>query len=190
MALEVKRPPDESGPAGRAWLSRLSDAQIAAFPAGLDTWVLEIPGAAVAWSSYSISSISLRDLPGVAPATRSSPEMTHELFVWSLCDRDFRVDPDNVYTLGPARLAPANYGRQFHVRSDAEACGLVRSLVRAFLSGALPIEPHVFVEVDGKLVTKTPGIETSHGVLTPQRLVHGSIDATAKCIREGHHAPH
>lgn len=192
MAIVANRPPDESGPAGRGWLMRLSAADRAEWPAALDGWLLECPGFGIGWSAYAVHVIALRAFPHVPPAKLRTPDMTHELLVMSLDDQKHALDVDRVQSLWPAKLEPLNYIRQFAVPSDADACQLARSLVRAFLAGALPIEPHVFVpQADGSLATKMLGLELVDGkTITPASMVNGSIDATAACIRAGNHAPH
>lgn len=185
MALEAKRTPDVEGSAARAWLCRCTPVERLRWPTALDTWLVQTPGG-IGWSVYVVALITLRDVPGFPPAHRSVRGATHELMVWALDDRGRRVDPDDSDSIAATgRLEPANYGRQFVVTSDVQASQLAKSMVLAFTAGGLPIEPDVAIVESGRVVgMKTIAINGR----SLRQIVHGAIDATAQCIREGNHA--
>lgn len=188
MGFAPQRDPDVSGPAARAWLCRRTPAERAEWPGTVDSWLVVVNGAHLGWSVFVAALMTLRDVPGFPPAKVAIAGATHELMVWATDDRELSVDPDvgeTVARLPP--LEPPNYGRQFRVESDVQATQVAMAIVTAFCRGGLPIEPDVAVVVDGKIVgMKTIAVQGR----SLRTIVHESIDATARCVREGHHAPH
>lgn len=175
MTITTKREPDLVGAAGRAWRIALTPEARAQWPAAIDAFIFHAPGQAAAWSAFYVSAIHLRDVPGIPPAHLEFPGATHEIAVYALDDHAHEIDPDDWQEESERRpmrwrLTPVNYQRAIAVRNDADAAMLVDALARAFVDGALPLEP--FFSGDGPM---------------GRGLVHNAIDETAKHIREGAH---
>ena len=130
--------PDIIGQRGRAWAARLTPEIKVQWPAGLDTYLLHRPGAHPCWSWYVVTGCSLRDVPGVAPAPKHGPDMTHELIVFAL-DPAWTPGPDWC-SPGDGRwakhwLKPANLICQGVAESDEQWCSMIRVLTEAFCRG-------------------------------------------------------
>lgn len=125
---------DPVGIIGRAGTARPVPVDGTA-PATLVAWVLTIPGAHPLWSQYILCVITLADLPGVPPATRSDPDHTHELMVMTL-------DPDHG-PYGPGGgwefrlLPPGNVAEQWPGTDDDQARRVGEVCARAVCDGLL-----------------------------------------------------
>lgn len=106
--------------------------------ASLDRWTLFMPGPSPAWNYYCVLGVCLRDFPGVKPAHKKSPEMTHEIIVAAM-DPDF--PQENIDKGGISLLDPLNYVHQFVAPSDEMANKVLEAVTRGFLEGQLVIEP-------------------------------------------------
>lgn len=136
----IKRAPDVIGVA-QAWKVDLDHLEIPdtteqdlADNSGLRVWIVEAPWAHLAWHSYFISLVHLRDNPNqTRPPMRKFPEATHEVMVWVL---DPRV-PREPIVEGKARaafLTPQNFIAQF-VATDEEALRRVDAVVTDICAG-------------------------------------------------------
>lgn len=125
-------------------------------------WILHAPTAHPFWSWYSACVIHLRGGPGLGPATKRAPEMTHELLVAALHPDHPPVikgfDPTQLHP-----LRPPNHVIQFTIDTDAQASQLLELAMRACVNGR--ISP----DSDWRAAWET---------VVPQ---------TARCIRDGGH---
>src|SRR5689334_7548154 len=115
--------PQIDGRAGQAWRIAIDDATRAKWPATCDSWLLHAPGAHPLWQFYLVGLISLRDVPGLEPAKKRHPSMTHELHVVALDpDHNQAYDPSDFDTCSSPRwLHPLNLAEQFEIGSDRDA---------------------------------------------------------------------
>lgn len=135
------REPDITGTNGRAWkaaASSMSPELRAKWPAGLDLWLMHVPGAHPFWGWYILSGVSLRDIEGCPPAKRQSPDMTHEVILFAL-DPDYHPD-DTWCSDGPGRwsrhfLTPANLVEQVTAFTDDHLIELLFLFSRACCHG-------------------------------------------------------
>lgn len=124
---------DITGSYGRA--QRIPrDRYAARWPATLDSWVITAPIWHPLWSQYGLSLITLGDVPGVAAAHKTSPEMTHELMVMTIDPDSGPYDPDTNLTL--RYLMPGNVAEQF-VATDDQALTLIELCAQAVTNGVL-----------------------------------------------------
>lgn len=133
------RYPDLCGSTGRAWKATLTEDVKARWPAGLDLWLMNVPGAHPLWSWYVVTGCSLRDLPGWSPAKKRTPASTHELSVIALSPETF-TPTDEWCSDGECRwsksyLTPLNLCEQVEDFDDAKLNELAFLFVRAFCSG-------------------------------------------------------
>jgi len=134
------RDPDITGPRGKAWQAPETDEVRRRWPAGRGAWLLHCPGAHPFWSWYVVVGCSLADVPGLPPAHKHSPDMTHEIQIHAL-DPDHKPT-DGWCTDGPDRwakhrLAPPNLVEQTLGLTDEQFAELTRLLVRSFCDGLL-----------------------------------------------------
>lgn len=102
--------------------------------------------------TFSLSMITLADIPGVPPAKKSFPWMTHELVVHTIDKSkisEFRAPP------WPT-MSPHNIGVQFQVNSDAQAIELVDFIIKAIVDGVLPPEVQMYIPKENKMMTALP----------------------------------
>lgn len=130
------RDPNLSGAYGRAWTSPDTRDVRQEWPAGIGLWLLHCPGAHPLWSWYGVSACSLADYPGMSPALKRSPDMTHELQVFAL-HPDWKPDDDWFQAIGRHWLQPINLAEQVVLPSDDHARELLTLLVRSFCDGLL-----------------------------------------------------
>ncbi len=134
------RDPDITGRSGRAWQAQLTEEDHKRWPASLGLWLLHCPGAHPVWNWYAVAACSLADLPGLQPAHRHDPNMTHELQIFVL---NPEYQPEESWCVAGAgswaanRLEPANLVEQIPDLSDEAMAELVRLLVRSFCDGLL-----------------------------------------------------
>jgi hypothetical protein len=110
-------------------------------------WILRCPGQTPAWDTYVVSTVHLRDIPGVPPAVLNIPGASHEFSIWAL-------DPSSLGISSPLEvlltrvegegfqfLRPSNYVKQYVGLTDSEAEQATDLLAEAILIGSLPAEP-------------------------------------------------
>lgn len=107
-------------------------------PAGLDSWVITAPCWHPYWSQYSLSVVTLTDLPGVPAPVKHFPEATHELLVVTLNPEHGPYDARTItLTAGDLPfLTPVNIAQQF-VATDDQARHLAQLCARAVVHGVL-----------------------------------------------------
>lgn len=107
-------------------------------PAGLDSWVITAPCWHPLWSQYSLSVITLADLPGVPPARKQDPSATHELLVVALNPDHGPYDAKTITLTagGLFFLRPVNIAAQF-TATDDQARDLAGLCARAVVDGLL-----------------------------------------------------
>ena len=106
-------------------------------PAYLKGWLLEVPGAHPFWKFWMVSMIALREMPGVPPAIKDSPDMTHEFSIYTI-NPEVCPDPDpaaNVHFF--PFLHPADVLVQVRLPSDGQALALLRVGVTWAVDGLL-----------------------------------------------------
>lgn len=92
------------------------------------------PGVAI-YRAWFVSVVSLADIPGVKPAMKTAPEMTHEvMLITANPNVDFDPDPDAPETWLPFI---AKVAQQF-VATDEQASELAESCAKAVSDGILP----------------------------------------------------
>jgi hypothetical protein len=133
------RAPDISGTTGKAWKSTMPSTELAKkWPAGLDMWLMHRPGSHPFWSWYVVTGCSLRDVTGLPPAKKRSPDMTHEIMVLAL---DPAYTPDDSWCTDTEGrwakyfLTPPDLSEQLGGFTDEKLNELVFSFVRAFCTG-------------------------------------------------------
>lgn len=103
-------------------------------------WLLRVPGAHAFWQHWFLGVISLKDAPGVPPAHKTSPEMTHELSVYTInpesCPHPSPHDFEEMGIKWP-RLTPPDHQVQFQVPSDRQAKKIADMLVKEILDRRL-----------------------------------------------------
>lgn len=133
------RDPDLRGLTGRAWKGTPTEEMRAKWPAGLDTWLMHVPGAHPLWSWYVATGCSLRNVEGVPPAKKRTPNSTHELMVVALHPEDFKPTDewfcDNENRWGQHILTPLNLCEQVEDFTDELLNELTFLFVRAFCTG-------------------------------------------------------
>jgi hypothetical protein len=130
------RAPDQQTGNGRAWnldLTRIPEGQKHATVA---SWLVNVPGAHPFWAYWTITVVTLKDLPGVPPAKKRYPEAEYEFMILAIDpERCPEPDPDKIIIEGYPHLSPIDVIEQFHGISEADAGRLVDGAVRAVLSG-------------------------------------------------------
>ena len=122
--------------AGSAWRGVVTPEHRAAWPAGLDVWLVHVPKAHPFWSWYIVTGCSLRDLETVAPARKQSPEMDHEINIVAL-HPDFFIDEQWLSRWAAFALTPLNFSEQVVGLEDEEVNRLIIDFVFGFCSGVL-----------------------------------------------------
>lgn len=116
----------------------MTDPEVADWGATIRSWFFLCPGQSPAWENYVLHLIHLRDIPGVPPANKVSPEMTHEILFAAL-DPSKDPKPENMKSW--SFLSPFNACEQFEVESDEKAIEMVEMVAQAVVDGLLPAEP-------------------------------------------------
>lgn len=133
--------PTISGVAGRAWRVELAEETRRVKPAGLGLWLVHAPSSHPIWPWKLVACVSLADLPGVAPAVRARPELTHEFLVYAVNPEEVPRPLERLESM--ARGEPVPYLRPFEtvhqvqLRHDVDATRILHDLVRAFVAGIL-----------------------------------------------------
>lgn len=130
----MRRPPDLSGHAGRAWRvpnrSRTPD-----HAATLGQWLVQVPGAHPFWEHWAVAVIHLRPLPGAKAAHKRYPQAEYEFVIFAI-DPTTAPEPDpDKADEGYPFLTPVDVAEQFHGVSDRDAVRICDAAVRAILSG-------------------------------------------------------
>jgi hypothetical protein len=129
--------PDVTKGHTRAWMARITSQERQIWPAMVTMWLLCLPEYYPAW--YVLAVIHLRDIEGVAPIKKSSPQSTHELCIVPvkedavlnpLLHRDWLVD------VHPPVLAAHVEGLD-----DNQANTMAAILARSLCAGTLSLDP-------------------------------------------------
>lgn len=129
------RNPDITGPLGRAWrVAPETQHERPDTTATLAQWLLTVPAAHPVWHSYALAVVHLRDIPGVKPAVKQTPDATHEVILFALNPEKDLPDPDDG-RFRPALLTPANLVEQVQALTDEQAVAIAEGLARAFVLG-------------------------------------------------------
>ena len=135
------RAPDSRGRAGRAWrLSPPTPEYLETHPdhqAGIVTWLLNVPGAHIAWSWWMLGAISLRDLPGVRPANKHYIGAEFEFMIYALNpERCPHPDPDQ-WEGGYPYLVPSDLVYQSHGLTEDQIRHVVALMVLEIVNGRM-----------------------------------------------------
>ena len=87
------------------------------------------------WSQWVVTAISLADVPGVPPANKDTPDMTHEILIISV-NPDVYLDPDVVPT-EQWMMAPVDLVKQVSLPSDDEAKYVLKRIINQIASGRM-----------------------------------------------------
>jgi hypothetical protein len=146
--FEQQRPPTITGPAGQGWHIELPDPEKrdkADWQAGIGMWVMEIPRSHPLWWNYVATMIHLRDIDGVKPAVKDTPESEYEISIYSLnpeialpslaaMEKEKLADGDKSWY--GATLHPPDIVVQFgQVGGDANADEILEACVKACVHG-------------------------------------------------------
>lgn len=127
-------PEEITGPYGTA--RRVPPANFSDNLTGLDTWIITAPRWHPLWTQYMLSVVTLAVAPGVAPATKVSADVTHELLVAALDPSHGPYDADTVSNGSLYLLQPINIAEQV-VATDDQARRLTGLCARAVTTGVL-----------------------------------------------------
>jgi hypothetical protein len=132
--------PDLAREATRAWrIPTVSAERVAENPAWgacVAGWLVEQPGAHVAWSQWHLSVCHLREIAGTPPAVLYFPEATHE-FQFLALDPSYPVESLRPEDGKWHHLVPVDLIHQVHLFSDAKAEQLMERCVRRIVSGKM-----------------------------------------------------
>lgn len=139
----ISKPPDIDGMA-KVWavdIDAMRKRHAIPPDAGIAMWVVEAPWANLAWHSYLITLIHLRQVEGLGAPKINLEGATHEVFVYAL-NPDGQREPfikgdALIGDHGVTILTPANYVGQFIEPSDAAALERVERAVREIAAGHL-----------------------------------------------------
>lgn len=124
--------------------------------------------------TFAIGLITLGDIPGVRPANRRWPWVTHELLVHTI---DTSNGPVPFETPFPWRfMEPPNLSVQFQVDNDDQARQLLSEVVKGIVDGVLPPEVQAYVPAQKKMMT----------ILPLYNLWQDTVNATAEHMRGEH----
>lgn len=123
--------PDIQGPKGDAWVYKLKPIN-AAQTACLKQWIVCAPWAHIAWHSYHICVVHLREIEGATKPLLYDPRATHEVMVTALDPTYPVIQGQNCHL-----LMPPNYMEQFRAGSDAEAVKKVEETIKEIVDGEL-----------------------------------------------------
>ncbi len=130
--------------------------------------------------TFAMGVITLADIPGVPPARKSWPWVTHELTVHTV-DTSKGPVPFEAPLLWPL-MHPHNVSAQFQVDDDAMARQLASDVARGITEGLLPPEVQAYVPERNKMMTLAP----------LHNLWQETVTTTAEHLRTGgsHHEAH
>lgn len=188
-----------AGEARRLPVARLRPTLSGDTVATLDYWWLHVPGTAFliahtdampssvadvkslevappglsCLDTFAMALITLADLPGVRPANRTWPWVTHELLVHTV---DTTEGPVPFETPLPwPFMQPHNLSMQFEADDDDQARHLLHDLARGIADGLLPPEIQAYVPERQKMMTLVP----------LHQLWRDTVDATIEHLRTG-----
>lgn len=131
--------PTSQGPAGSAW--RVDVAKLRHerpdTEATVALWLLNMPGAHIAWAWWLLSAIHLRPIAGARAAVIRTPGATHEVLVAAL---DPAHEPPNpaTFPIEDVRiLTPLDVQQQYTAATDAAAAEVCELAARACCGGLL-----------------------------------------------------
>lgn len=116
--------------------------------------VLVPPAGGATLDTFSLWLITLADLPGVRPAQKQWPWVTHELLVYTIDTAD-GAGPFETPLPWPF-MHPHNLGVQFEADDDDQARHLLHDLARAVVEGLLRPEVQAYVPQQNKMMTVLP----------------------------------
>lgn len=129
------RDPDLQGPYGRGWQLKHIETR-PDHQASLGTWLVNCPNAHPFWHWWMVGMVSLRDIPGVKPATKRYPEAEYEFMIYSInpeeCPNPEPDDPE-----GYPHLLPVDVVEQFHGVTERDAGRILTSAIQAIMNGVL-----------------------------------------------------
>lgn len=133
------RPPDLTGPAGRAWKVQIAP-DLPTGTTGVALWVLHLPGIVPFWSWYAISVVHLRDQPGTRPAVIQVEGATHEVLVMALDPEAGPPGEEGGWDLDrpeqlPRHLSPLEVVRQIVGITDEGGQEIANQLASAAVTG-------------------------------------------------------
>lgn len=127
--------PDElAGACGTA--IRVPRSHYADNPATLDAWIITAPMWHPLWSQYMLSVITLADVPGMGPAVKERPDVTHQVIVVALNPDHGPYTPASVAEKKIRYLTPGNIGEQF-TATDQQALDMGVLCANAVVGGIL-----------------------------------------------------
>lgn len=135
------------GGAARAWtldlpaLFRRQNTDPACL-SNIASWVIEAPGASLAWHSYLFTVIHLRTLDGLPAPEIVLRGATHQIFLYALNPEEPRW-PAMTGECSFQLLRPINFSAQFKESSDADAVSRCERVVRLVCAGALSPEDNL-----------------------------------------------
>lgn len=113
-----------------------------------------VPEPGKGMDTFAMGVITLRDIPGVPPARKAWPWVTHELLVHTV---DTQEGPVPFEAPFPWRfMQPHNVSAQFQVDDDDMARHLLNDVARGIVHGLLPPEVQAYVPERGKMMTLAP----------------------------------
>ncbi|WP_181871608.1 hypothetical protein [Sphaerisporangium album] len=104
--------------------------------AALDGWIITAPIWHPLWSQYTLSVVTLADIPGVPAANKQRPDVTHELLVAALNPEHGPVRAEDVQEGSLRLLTPVNIAEQV-TTTDERAVQLAELCARAVVDGVL-----------------------------------------------------
>lgn len=166
------------------WLHLPGTALLVAHTDALPTSIADVktleavtqPTGQPALDTFAMGVITLADLPGVPPARRQWPWVTHELLVHTL-DTTRGPVPFEAPLPWPL-MQPHNLSVQFEADDDAQARRLLCDIARAIIEGVLPPEVQAYVPEREKMMTLAP----------LHQLWQDTVNATAEHLRLGGHS--
>lgn len=112
----MTEPDEQAGPYGSA--VRIPHASYPEAQTTLDAWIITAPVWHPVWSQYLLSLVTLADVPGVEPAQKESPEVTHQVIVMTLNPEHGPYDARHLTGDDLRYLTPGNIGQQFTATDD------------------------------------------------------------------------
>lgn len=105
-------------------------------PATLDAFIITAPGWHPLWTQYMLALITLADAPGMPPAVKDHPGVTHQIITLALDPDHGPYTPQHVADHSIHILQPGNIGAQF-TATDPEALNLIALCAMGVTAGVL-----------------------------------------------------
>lgn len=128
---KFERKPDYEGIGGKAW-DTLKSHENGKIHTTVASYLLESKQWHPFWNQWMIVCVSLKDVEGMAPAHKNTPEMTHEIMIISV-NPDVKISPDKAPE-GSWMLEPLDLVKQF-TATDEEAAEIVRYMIMHITNG-------------------------------------------------------